>query len=100
MLKLSRQRSILGGTGPVVRPSTVTVCANVNHRLNCEAHSRLRSADGLVLGVVRNIGRAVEELVDSVPTIRLYDRAVAGLGVLLDRVSRVAEEHTGLNQVD
>lgn len=100
VLKLSRQRSVLGGTGPIVRPGAVTVCTNVNHGLNCEAHSRLCGADGLVLGVVRNIRCAVEELVDSVATIRLYNGAVAGLGVLLNRVSRVAEKHTRLDQVD
>lgn len=74
--------------------------AERNHRLDSEAHARLRLADGLVLGVMRHVGCAVEALVDAVATVGLDDAAVVALGDLLDRVAVVAEERAGLDELD
>lgn len=100
LTKLSRPRSILRHAGPVVGPSLVLVRAQADHGLNGEAHARLRLADSLVLGVVRNVWRAVEQLVDAVSAVGLDDAAATALCVLLDCVAEIAEQNSGLNRLD
>lgn len=73
---------------------------NVNHGLNGEAHARLRSTHSLVLRIVGNIWCAVEQLVDAVTTVTLDHTAVPALCVLLNHISGVPEQHTGLNQLN
>lgn len=46
-----------------------------------------------------NIGRAVEELVDTVTAVCSHHRAVPLLGELLDDVARLPEKHPGLDNV-
>lgn len=91
MLKLRRQRPIRRSTRPIIRPSAIPVRAKVDHGLDRKAHPRFRSADCLVLPVVRDVGRAVEEPVHAVAAVALDDAAVLALGVLLDGVSGFSE---------
>jgi len=96
-------RSLLAvnrGARPVIRPCDVPVLAQRNHGLDCEGHARLALAHRLILGVVWNIGRAVEHLVDAVADISPDDAAVLGLGVGLDDVAKLAEQSAGLYQLD
>jgi hypothetical protein len=72
------------------------MCANADHRFNCETHSRLRLPDCLVLRVVRNVGRAVEKLVDAVPAIRPDYAAVLALRMLFNNVAVFAEKSAWL----
>lgn len=100
LTKLSRQLSVNGCAGPVVRPRNVSVLAQRNHGLDSKGHSRLAFADCLVLGVVWDIGRAVEQLADSVAAVGSDDTAVLLLGVLLDDVSKLPDQGTGLHSLD
>lgn len=100
MLKLRRQRPINRGTSPVIRPGTITVCAQVNHRLDGKAHARFGSSNSLILPVVRDIGRTVEKLVHAVTAVALDDGAILALGVFLDGVSGIAEEHAWFDELD
>lgn len=85
---------------PVVGPSNVTVLAEGNHRLNGKSHTRLGLTNSLVLGVVGDVRRAVEELVDSVSAVGADYAAVTGLGMLLNDVAKLTEENTWLNGLD
>lgn len=76
------------------------MCAQANHRLNGEAHAWLRLSHSLVLGVMWDVGCAVEQLVDTVSAVCLDDAAVLSLCVLLDNVSIFAEKRAWLNQLD
>ena len=58
--KLRSPLPVLRGTGPVIRPRLVPMCAQRDHRLDGEAHAFFCLTDSLVLGVVRNVRRAVE----------------------------------------
>lgn len=98
--KLGSALSVNSGTGPVIGPCNITVFAQSNHGLNRKGHARLAFANRLVLGVVRNVGRAVEELVDTVTTVRANDTAVLGFGVLLNNVTEFTNESTGLNSLN
>jgi hypothetical protein len=73
------------------------MCANVDHGLDCEAHAGLGGADSLVLAVVRDVRSAVEKLVDTMTTVGLDYTAVPRLGVFLDHISRVPEQHARLD---
>ena len=98
--KLRRPLAILCDTSPIIRPRLIPPRAQRNHRLNCKAHALLRRAYSLVLRIMRHVGSRVEELVDAVAAVRLDDAAVERLGVLLDHVARVAEQHAGFYDFD
>lgn len=49
---------------------------------------------------MRNVGRAVEKLANTVATVRSDDAAVLCLGVLLDDVAELADQDTGLDSLD
>lgn len=100
LTKLGRPRSILRHAGPVVGPSLVLVRAQANHGLNGEAHARLRLADSLVLCVVGDVWRAVEQLIDAVSAVGLNDTATTALCMLLDCVAEIAEQDSGLDRLD
>lgn len=100
VLELRRLATIRSNTRPVIRPRLILVRAQRNHRLDSKAHARFRLANGLVLGVVRNIRRAMEELVNAVAAVSFHDAAVVGFGEFLDRVAVVAEERAGLDEFD
>ena len=61
-----------------------------DHGLDGECVPGLHDADCLVLGVVGDVGGAVEEAVDAVPAVRTHHREALGLRVLLDHVAHVA----------
>ena len=100
MLKLSCPGAVLSYTGPVIWPCFVLVCAQTDHRLDREAHSRLSCADGLVLRVMRDVWCAMEQLVDSMSAVCLDNAAVLRLCVLLNRISGLSEGHTRLHKLD
>lgn len=100
MLELGGKGTIGRGTSPVIGPCAVSMRSNVDHRFNGKAHAWLGGANSLVLRVVRNIWGGVEELVDTVAAVSLDDTAIAGLGVLLNHSSGVAEEHARLHQLN
>jgi hypothetical protein len=100
VLKLRRLTTIRSNTRPVIGPSLILVRAQRNHRLDSKAHTRLRLADGFVLGVMRDVGCAVEELVNAVAAVSFHDAAVVALRELLDRVAVVAEQRAGFHQFD
>ena len=70
------------------------------HGLDGKTHARLRSPYGLVLGIMRYVGRAVEELIDAVATVRLDDATASGFGMLFDDRPGIAEEHAGFDESD
>lgn len=100
VLELRSPAAIGSHTRPVVWPSPVLVRTQSNHRLDGETHARLRLTDSLVLRVMGHVGRAMEELVDTVAAVSLDDTAVCSLRYLLDRVAVVSEEGTRLDELD
>lgn len=100
LTKLRCQRAILRDTRPFVWPCLVPMRTNTNHRLDGEAHAGLCRSNCLVLRVVRNIGCAMEELVDAVPAVCPDDAAVLALCVLLDDVSVFTEQCAWLDDLD
>ena len=60
-----------------------------DHGLDGECVSWLHDADCLVLGVVGDVGGAVEEAVDAVPAVRPHHGEALRLRVLLDHVAHV-----------
>lgn len=100
LTKLSCQLAIDSGAGPVVRPSNISVLAQSNHGLNSKGHSGLALSNSLVLGIVRDVGRAMEKLADSVATVSSDHATVVLLGVLLDNVTKLSDQSAGLNGLD
>lgn len=100
LTKLRRQGAILSDTRPVIRPGLVSVRADADHRLDREAHTRLRLPNRLVLRIVRDVWRTVEELVDAVAAVSPDNAAVLALRVLLDDVAVLAEERAWLHQLN
>jgi len=47
----------------------------------------LHGSLGLVLGIMRNVGRSVEQFSHAVATVRGDDRALGGLGDRVDRLT-------------
>lgn len=74
--------------------------AQRNHGLDGKAHSGLCRSDGLILGVVGDVRRAMEELVDAVAAVRLDHTAVPLLRQLLNNVAWIAEQHPRLHDLD
>jgi len=100
LTKLSCQLSIDSSAGPVVRPSNISVLAQSNHGLNGEGHPGLALSNSLVLGVVRDVGRTMEKLADSVATVSSDNAAVVLLGMLLNNVTKFSDQSAGLNGLD
>lgn len=100
MFELRRPRPINGDTGPVIGPRTITVAARADHWFDCETHARLRRAYRLVLRIMRDVGRAVEEGVDAVTAVRRDDGAIVRLSVLFDGVADAAEGEAGFHGFD
>lgn len=92
--------SVNGCAGPVIGPSNVSVLAHSNHRLNGKGHSNLALAHSLVLGIVRDVGRAVEELSDAVAAVRSNYAAVLLLCNLFDNVSKLSDQDARLDSLD
>lgn len=100
MLELGRTLSIHCDTGPVVGPCPVLVRSQADHGFDGEAHARLCLTDGLVLCVMRHVGCAVEEGVDSVTTVGLDSAASSLLGMLFDDWAVFPEQGLGLCNLD
>jgi hypothetical protein len=98
--ELSCLLSVNGCAGPVIGPSNVSVLAQSNHGLNGKGHSNLALANSLVLGVVWDVGRAVEELSDAVAAVRSNDAAVLLLCNLFDNVSKFSDQDARLDGLD
>ena len=73
---------------------------DTDHRLNGEAHARLRLSDRFVLGVVWHVGCTVEQLVDAVSAVCPDNAAILSLGVLLDDIPVFAEQCSRLHDID
>lgn len=100
LTKLGGSLAINGGAGPVVWPGDISVFSQGNHRFNGERHTGLAFADGLILGIMRHVRRAVEQFVDAVTTISTNDAAVLLLGVLLDDVAKLPYQHAWFDSLD
>lgn len=68
---------------------------DIDHRLNGEAHAGLCSPYCLVFAVVRDVGGAVEQLIDTMTAVGLDHTAVPALGVLFNHISWFTEKHAG-----
>ena len=97
---MRRQRAVHRNTGPVIGPCLVPIRSNTDHRLNGEAHARLSLPNSLVLRIVRNVGRAMKQLVDAMSTVRSDHSTFLALRILLDDVAILAEECARLDHVD
>jgi len=65
-LKLRASFTVNGGRSPRVLPVLrVPVGSQVDHWFDGEAHSGFHRPNGLVFGVMRDIGRGVEQVVDT-----------------------------------
>lgn len=100
LTKLRRAHTIDRSAGPVVGPCNIAVLAESNHGLNGKGHTSLAFANRLVLGIMRNVGRAMEELVDTVTAVCSDDTALLLRSVLLDNVAKLADQNAGLNSLD
>lgn len=100
MLELCSPLTILGNRGPVVRPRLVPVGAQSDHGLDREAHSGLRLANGLILRVMRDVRRAVEQLIDAMAAVCLDHAAISFLRDFFDGITVVPEESTGFHELD
>mmetsp|Transcript_68639 Transcript_68639/g.222497 ORF Transcript_68639/g.222497 Transcript_68639/m.222497 type:complete len:337 (+) Transcript_68639:138-1148(+) len=97
---LCNQKSLLelGGPGavgrdgsPIVGPSLVAaVAAKVEHGLDCEHVACFHDADRLILPVMRNPRRSVEELADAVATVGVDHGTIGLRGLRADAVPHVA----------
>lgn len=100
LTKLSSHLAINSSACPVIGPGDISVLSKSNHGLNSKSHTRLALADSLVLGVVRDVRRAVEKLANSVATVGSNNTAVVLLGVLLDNVAKLSDQCTRLDSLD
>lgn len=87
MFKLRRPFPIDGYSRPVVWPQNITVVTPVDHGLDREDMTRLHGTFSLVLLIVGDIRRSVEEFTYAMTTIGLVDRAVVLLGDFRDHVT-------------
>lgn len=74
--KLRRSLPVLRRAGPVVWPGHVLVRSQIDHRLDRKAHALLRLPNRLVVLVMRDVWRAMEQAVDAVAYVRLDDVAL------------------------
>jgi hypothetical protein len=68
MFELSRSLSVSGYSGPIIGPDFFSVITLIDHRLNSEDVSWFHDTNGLILGIVRNVRRGMEQLADTVAT--------------------------------
>lgn len=100
---LTKLRSLLAinrRARPVIGPGDIAVLAQRNHGLNRKSHAGLALSHRLVLGVVGDVGRAVEQRVDAVAAVRADDAAVPLLCNLFDNVAKLADERARLDGGD
>ena len=76
VFKLGRALAVFGDRRPIVWPQGVSPARpQVNHRLHSEGVPRTHDAHGLVLLVVRHVGRRVEKGADAMTAVALDYRA-------------------------
>lgn len=73
MLKLSRTLSVRSDRSPIIRPGDVLVHSCVDHRLNRKHVAGLHEASCLVVGVVRNVRGAMEEVANAMAAVSTID---------------------------
>lgn len=100
LTKLRRPLPICRRTSPVVRPCLVPVRPQIYHRLDRKAHALLCLPNCLVVLVMWDVRRAMEQAVNAVAHVSLDDVALLRLGVLIDRGTKVAEEDAWLDHRD
>lgn len=93
--KLCSPLAVDGRAGPVIWPGDIAVLSERYHGLDCECHARLELAHSLVLRVMWDARRAVEDGVDSVAAVRPYHTASPRLGVFLDDIAKLPEKCAG-----
>lgn len=98
LTKLCRPLPIYCDAGPIVRPCLVPMCTETDHRLDSKTHPRRRCTNSLVLGVMRHIWSAVEELIDPVPTVGLYHAASSTFRIFLDDRAWISKQHTWFDE--
>ena len=81
----------LGDRCPSVRPVCILPRARVHHRLYGEAVPLLHDELGLVVGVVRDVGRAMEELADTMAAVRLVH-----LDIYVEEMGRLRYGRNGM----
>ena len=89
-LAAARAGSVGRDGGPVVGPGAVLPLAFVYHGLDSEYVPRRDDALRLVLGVVRHVGRRVEQLANAVPAVGAHHAMPRLRGVLGDHLAQVA----------
>lgn len=97
LLKLRRALSILSDSSPAIGPHLILPGSLVNHGLDCEDMSNLHNTNGLVAGIMRNVGSAVEKSMDAVAAVCLDDLESFCLGVLLNNVAQISVQSTRLD---
>lgn len=100
LTKLRGTLAINSGAGPVVWPSDVAILAQCNHRFDGKCHSWLAFTNSLVLGIVGDVGRTMEKRVDAMATVGADDAAVLLLGMLLNDISKLADQDSRFDSLD
>lgn len=96
VLKLRAPLAVLCDAGPSIGPCFVFVRPLVDHGLDGKDVSHLHDADGLVVGIVGDVGEAVEQLADAMAAVRLDHAESLGAGVPGDDVANLPILCTGL----
>jgi hypothetical protein len=91
---------VSGHTCPVIRPGSIFIGSQCNHRLDSEAHALFCLAYSLILGVMWDIWRAMKQAIDTVATIRLDHTTAFRLGMLFYNVAVISEESSRLDELD
>lgn len=98
--KLCGRFPILSCTCPIIWPSLVSVCPQIDHGLDGESHASLCLPHCLVLRIVWYVRCTVEELVHAVAHISLDHAAISAFCKFLNCISRIAEQHSRLNELN
>src|SRR6185312_13466305 len=99
VLPLRRQRMVPGHHGPAIRQLTGLRLAGVDHRLDGEGHALLQFHAGARLAVVQYLRLVVIDLADAMAAVFLDHAETCRLGMLLDRVTDVAQGGTGAHRL-
>src|SRR5690554_454741 len=102
VLPLGGEAAVLGHRGPAVAEHLGAVVADVDHRLDGEAHAggELDVRLGGVAVVVQHLGVLVEAGADAVAAEVPHHRVAAHLGVALDGPGQLGEARAGAHQGD
>lgn len=90
VLELRRESSICSRDGPIIRPRQVSPMTMINHWLNGEDVAGLHDSNGLVVAIVRNVRRSVEQTTDAVTYEALDDGKAFLVRMLRNHVSKLS----------